>query len=237
MNAPYGFEIIDNCAECANTNPVFFCALSQAALESLSLISHRSTLPAGAILFVEAQSPRGMFILCSARLNLSTTSSEGEILILKTAEAGEALGLSPAISGLGYETTAETATPSQLNLVDRRHLLELIQSQSEVGLHTAQSLSRDFHAAYRDIHDLVPSRSSAGKLARRLLLQSHAEMAEEIESRIHSSMTHEKMSQRIGASRETVTRLLSNLTRKQLIRHDGPTLVIRNRNALEALAV
>jgi CRP-like cAMP-binding protein len=50
-------------------------------------------------------------------------------------------------------------------------------------------------------------------------------------------MTHEEMAHRIGASRETVTRLLSNLKKKQLIRQDGPTLVIRNRNALEALAV
>jgi len=237
MNAPYGLEIVDNCAECANTNPGFFCGLSNSALQALNLASHRSTLPAGAILFVEGQSPRGTFILCSGRVNLSTTSREGKILILKTAEAGEALGLSAAISGLGYETTAVTATPSQLNFVDRRHLLELMQSHSEVGLHTAQSLSRDFHAAYRDIHDLVLTRSSAGKLARLLLSQSHVELAEAVESRIHSSMTHEEMAQRIGASRETVTRLLSVLKRKQLIRLDGPTMVIRNRNALEALAV
>ncbi len=237
MNALYGFEIVDNCAECANTNPGFFCGLSQAALESLNLIGHRSTLPAGAILFVEGQSPRGMFILCSGRVNLSTTSCEGKILILKTAEACEALGRSAAISGLGYETTAETVTHSQLNFVDRRHLLELIQCQSEVSLHTAQSLSRDFHAAYRDIHDLVLSRSSAGKLARLLLSQSRAEMVEEVESRIHSTMTYEEMAHRIGASRETVTRLLSDLKRRQLIRQDGPVLVIRDRNALEALAV
>jgi CRP-like cAMP-binding protein len=50
-------------------------------------------------------------------------------------------------------------------------------------------------------------------------------------------MTHEEMGQRIGASRETVTRLLSNLKRKKLIRSDGPTLVIRDRTALKALAV
>jgi CRP/FNR family transcriptional regulator len=50
-------------------------------------------------------------------------------------------------------------------------------------------------------------------------------------------MTHEEMAQRIGASRETVTRLLGSLKKKQLIRLDGPTLVIRDRSALEALAV
>ena len=49
-------------------------------------------------------------------------------------------------------------------------------------------------------------------------------------------MTHEEMAQRIGASRETVTRLLSNLRKKQLIRLDGPALVIRDRSGLEALA-
>ena len=42
---------------------------------------------------------------------------------------------------------------------------------------------------------------------------------------------------RIGSSRETVTRLLSELRRKRLISLDGPTLVIRNRSGLEALAV
>jgi CRP-like cAMP-binding protein len=52
-----------------------------------------------------------------------------------------------------------------------------------------------------------------------------------------SPMTHEEMAQRIGASRETVTRLLSDLRRKRLIRLDRPTLVIRDRSALEALTV
>jgi len=50
-------------------------------------------------------------------------------------------------------------------------------------------------------------------------------------------MTHEEMAQRIGSSRETVTRLLSDLKRKRLIRLEGETLVIRDRTRLEALAV
>ena len=137
--APYGLDIIDNCSECTNTAPGFFCGFSPSAL--LNDISHKSILPAGAILFVEGQTPRGMFILCSGKVNLSTTSREGKILILKTASPGEALGLSASISGSGYESTAETATPCQVCFVDRNHFLELMQSQSEVGMHTALSLS------------------------------------------------------------------------------------------------
>src|SRR4029077_14951881 len=56
------------------------------------------------------------------------------------------------------------------------------------------------------------------------------------EIRVTSGLTHEEMAQMIGASRETATRLLSDLRKKQLIRLEGSTLVIRNRMALEAMA-
>lgn len=186
MKAPYGLDIIDDCTACPNTNSSFFCGFSHSALEALNSVSHKSILPAGAILFVEGQSPRGMFILCSGKVNLLTTSREGKILILKSAEAGQALGLSAAISGAGHETTAETAMPCQLNFVDRKHFLELMESHSEIGMHAAQCLSRDFRSAYRDIHDLVLTRSSAGKLARLLLSCSPAKAMEDTEIRIHS---------------------------------------------------
>lgn len=235
MKSPYGLDIVENCAECTHTRSHFFCGYSNPGLRALDAVSHKSILPAGAILFVEGQDPRGMFVVCSGRVNLSTTSREGKILILKTAEAGEALGLSAAISGVGYEVTAETATPCQLNFIDRKHLLELLASNSEVGMHAAQCLSREFQYAYRDIHDLVLTRTSAGKLAKLLLAQSPAQNIGE--SRVASPMTHEEMAQRIGASRETVTRLLSDLKKRQLIRLDGPTMIIRDRPALQALAV
>jgi CRP/FNR family transcriptional regulator len=147
------------------------------------------------------------------------------------------MGLSAAISGAGYEVTAETATPCQLNFLDRVHLLELMQAHSEVSVRAAQSLSRDYHSAYRDIHDLVLTRSSAGKLARLLLSQSPTRDSGDSQTRIHTFMTHEEMAQRIGSSRETVTRLLSDLRRRHLIHVEGPTLVIRDRQALEALTV
>jgi CRP/FNR family cyclic AMP-dependent transcriptional regulator len=236
MNSPYGLEIIENCSACTHTKPGFFCGFSPDVLAAVNQVSHKSTLPAGAILFVEGQTPRGMFVLCSGKVNLSATSREGKILILKTIDAGEALGLSATISGMNYEVTAETATPCHLNFIDRKHFLDLLESHSEVGARTAKFLSRDFQNAHRDLHDLVLSRSSTGKLARLLLAQGPAKGLE-LETRIGGSMTHEEMAQRIGSSRETVTRLLADLKKKHLIRLDGPTLVIRDRPALQALAV
>jgi len=236
MNTPYGLEIIESCMNCELRKEHSFCNMSYGLLKNLSASSHQCTYPGGAVLFVEGQMPRGAFMLCSGQVKLSTTSREGKVLILKIAEAGDVLGLSAVISDTPYEMTAESSTPCQVNFVERESLIELIGKNGEAGLRSAEALSREFQSAYRDIHDLVLARSSAGKLARLLLSWTDRHDQAEREIRIHSSLTHEEMAQMIGASRETVTRLISDLKRKDLIRLDGSTLVIRNKTALEALA-
>lgn len=237
MRTPYGLEIIESCMGCKASRDGFFCRFSPNVLRSVDAASHHTIMPPGAVLFVEGQTPRGAFVLCSGKVKLSTTSKEGKVLILKQAEAGEVLGLSAAISGTSYEMTAETATACQLNFIGRRDLMALLQNQSEVGVHAAQWLSREFQSAYRDMHDLVLARSSSGKLARLLLSCAPGGVQRSEELHLRSTMTHEEMAQRIGSSRETVTRLLSHLKKKRLIRLEGATLIIRDRTGLEALAV
>jgi CRP/FNR family cyclic AMP-dependent transcriptional regulator len=237
MRTPYGLEIIESCMGCGASREGFFCSFSPAVMRSVDEVSHHSIMPAGALLFVEGQTPRGVFVLCSGKVTLSTTSKEGKVLILKQAEAGEVLGLSAAVSGTNYEMTAETASPCQLNFIGRKDFMTLLQNESEVGMHAAVWLSHEFQGAYRDIHDLVLARSSSGKLARLLLSCAPSGIQESAELHLRSPMTHEEMAQRIGSSRETVTRLLSDLKKKRLIRLEGATLVIRDRTGLEALAV
>jgi CRP/FNR family transcriptional regulator len=238
MNTPYGLEIIESCLTCKLRKDKWFCGLSPDALKSFSAGTRPATYPGGALLFVEGQSPRGALVLCSGKVKLSTTSRDGKVLILKVADAGDVLGLSAAISGTPYEVTAETVGPCHVNFVEREALLRLMEKNGEMGVHAAQALSIEFQSMYRDIHELVLARSSAGKLARLLLSWSTGREKEiaSSEVRIRTIMTHEEMAQMIGASRETVTRLLSDLKKKEFIRLEGATLVIRNRIALEAMA-
>src|SRR5262249_30360207 len=148
---------------------------------------------------------------------------------------GEMLGLSAVIAGCEYELTAETAMPCQVNFVPREPFLDILQRYGEAGLRSAQALSREFQSAYRDIPDLILAPSAPRNTAKLLLSWTPNDTGNTKEIRVTSGLTHEEMAQMIGASRETVTRLLSDLRKKQLIRLEGSTLVIRNRNALEAM--
>lgn len=237
MKTPYGLEIVDSCLACPLRRAGFVCDFPAEVMKSLDLYAQHNVLPAGAQLFVEGQEPRGVYFICSGRVKLTTASREGKTLLLRMAEAGTAVGLSAAIAGSKYQMTAETATPCQVTFIESRALQNIMRKHPEAGIRMAQVLGESFQSAYREIHDLVLTRSSEGKLVRLLLSAAPESNRTAPEVRLQAPMTHEEMAQRIGSSRETVTRLLSSLKRKQFLRQEGSTLVIQNRRAFESLAV
>jgi cyclic nucleotide-binding protein len=99
MPAPYGLEIIESCMNCPHREERLFCNLPTASVQKLSSITSPASYPKGAMLFVEGQSPRGVFILCSGKVKLSTSSADGKTLILRISEIGEVLGLAAVVSG------------------------------------------------------------------------------------------------------------------------------------------
>jgi len=107
-----------------------FCDLPKNTLQDLEKIKYASGDPPGAVLFVEGQSPRGIYIICPGRVKLSTTSRDGKTLILRIAEAGEVLGLHASVSGDPYELTAETLQPCQPDFVKREAFHRFLQSHA-----------------------------------------------------------------------------------------------------------
>lgn len=231
--SPYGFEMIESCMECKHRGDYRFCNLPRPALEQLEKMRSSAVYPKGAILFMEGQEARGVFVLCHGSAKLTTSSEQGKTIILRIAGPGEVLGMSAAIVGNTYEVTAETLEPCEANFIARRDLVQFIQGNGEAGITAAQELSHHYHSAYRDVRSLGLSSSAQGKIAR--LLLDWAEENHSLEY-FHLRLTHEEISQLIGSSRETVTRILSELKRKQLVRVKGARVTLLKRDALEQLA-
>jgi CRP/FNR family cyclic AMP-dependent transcriptional regulator len=98
VGSPYGFELVENCVICKLRTDSFFGSLPRGALEAFDKIKYRASYPAGAVLFVEGQSPRGIYMLYKGRVKLSTTSAGGKTLILKISPPGEVLGTHATVS-------------------------------------------------------------------------------------------------------------------------------------------
>src|SRR6201997_5585060 len=98
MLSPYGMEIVESCLTCKLRADRIFCDLPATALQTFEGIKYATAYPQGAVLFVEGQVPRGIFVLCKGRVKLSICSTDGKTLILKIAEAGEVLGMRASVS-------------------------------------------------------------------------------------------------------------------------------------------
>jgi CRP/FNR family transcriptional regulator, cyclic AMP receptor protein len=235
MKAPYGLEIIENCLACPVMKDRLFCNLSSHALRGLDTISSSATYPKGAVLFVEGQQPRGVFIICNGRVKLSTSSAQGKSLILRIAEPGEVVGLPGSISGKPYEVTADALEPIQANFIHRDDLLKFLRENGEAALRVAEMLCHIYHATYQEVRYLGLSGTAAEKLARFIVDLAERKPHDAEPLRATLTLTHEEIAEMIGSSRETVTRLLANFKRKQLIEIHGSTLVIKDKAGLQAL--
>lgn len=236
MPTPYNLDIHNDCVTCDVRAERAFCNLAAEALKELDAMKFTSVYPKGSLLFVEGEQARGVFILCSGRAKLTTSSAEGKTLIVKIAEVGEVLGASATILGSPYEVSAETIEPSQLNFIKREDFVRFLQSHVEVCMHTAQQLSEKYQSAQREVRSLGLSQTTAERLAR-LLIAWCAKNGEETSrgTRLTVLLTHEEVAQMIGTTRETVTRILSDFKKRNIIEVKGSNIFILAKQKLEAM--
>jgi|ERR1700723_711840 CRP/FNR family transcriptional regulator, cyclic AMP receptor protein len=212
-----------------------FGDLSQASVDALEQAVVTTSYPTAALLFAEAQSPRGVYIIRRGRVKLSLCGSDGRTLILRIADVGCPLGVAAAVSGRPYEATAETQEPCEISFLRPADLSRLMRQHGELGLWVTQHISRDYASTCREIRDLMLSDSASEKLARLLVGWLDENTASKTPGQMKLALTHEEIGQMIGSSRETVSRLFAGFKKQHLIRQTGSTLVIPDRVALESL--
>jgi CRP/FNR family transcriptional regulator len=224
--------ISNDCTHCSLRNEGFFCAFKEKTIAELNGLKFTAAYPKGATLFCEGEEPRGVFIVCSGRVKLVTTSNAGRTLIARIAGPGEILGLSAVVLGQPYQLAAETLEPVQITFIRRDEFMRFLTTNSEVSMRAARELSTHLHKAQNELRNLGLARTVRDKFA--TLLNDWCATAKESPDglRLNILLTHEEIAQLIGTTRETVTRLLTQFRAEKLIEMRGATMIVRDRAAL-----
>ena len=222
-------KLIDDCFHCPLHEDGLFCRLSPESTRALEAIRHQSLFPSGAVLFSEGEEPRGLFVLCQGQVKLSSASKDGKSVTLRTAAPGEVLGLSSVVAGRRYPLTAKIQEAAQVAFIARHDFLAFLKDHSDVAVRVAEHLSMELHKAWEQTRLLALAPSSAAKLAQ--LLLGWADQDGQIKLR----MTQEAIGENIGATRETVSRLLADFKRQGLIRMKGGMIVLLDATQLKKL--
>lgn len=207
---------------------------AQLDLQSLLREGHLDSLHArGKVLFAEGEPARGVYLLHSGTAAVSVSSRDGKIVILRTARAGDVLGLNCVLRNLPYDTTVRTLQSCRTGFISRVELLELLQTNPRAAHAIAGLLSRELSELTDRTRSLLLLQTTGARLAK-LLLQWCQELETDTSGyfRIDRVFTHEEIAHMISASRETVTRLLASLSRRQIIRMTADSIVVKDLRSL-----
>ena len=211
----------------------FFEYLPSKALNDFDSIATHSSCLSNALLFEEHQNPSNICIAYECRVKLFTNSNDSRRFILRIARPGEILGLSSVITGNPYPMTAETLYQCTVASVRRSDFLDFLNRYPEAYKAVACELSLQQDEACARLRTIGLTHCTSAKIGR-LLLEWCANGRKTVHgTRVHLALTHEEIAECIGASRETVTRVLSDFRRRRIVDVRGAILTVMDREALE----
>jgi CRP/FNR family transcriptional regulator len=208
--------------------------LSIAALRDLDGIKIHREYTKGSRLFVEGQLSEGIHLLCTGRVKLTTHSRNGKALIMNVAVPGDVLGLSAAVSNVPHDATAETIETCRVDFVPKADFFHLLNQHPDAGMNAIEQLSRQCNIANAQVRSFGLSSCVADKLTKLLIDWSDNSLSNNGSVHLKVYFSHEEMAEMIGASRETVTRLLKTFRERGLISIKGSDLFIHDKHKLEA---
>jgi CRP/FNR family transcriptional regulator, cyclic AMP receptor protein len=189
----------------------------------------------GATLCLEGHPAAGAFCICTGRAKEYFISQHGKTAILRISMPGDLVGLEPMLAGTAYATTVEALEPTTAYFITRRDFQGLMRQDETFRIKVTEQLTKRCKSAYGRVRQAGFAASIAARLAHFLLGWSRDKGAPD-QTSIQTGLTHEEISQLIGSTRETVSRILTRFRRLGWIRTKGTQLQIVNEDSLSALA-
>lgn len=213
-------------------NVLFFKGLSDEELESIRQIATERTYQRNQMVFSDGEEGSGFFLILAGKVKVFKMSPEGKEQILHILGTGEPVGQVAVFAGTSFPANAQTISDSRLLFFPRRAFVDLIQARPTLALNMLAILSnrlREFTVQIENISlKEVPAR-----LASYLLYLSDEKHGAE---RLQLNISKAQLASIIGTIPETLSRILSRMSAKDLIRVSGREIHLLDRDSLAALA-
>jgi len=211
----------------------FLKALAGRVLEDLSSLGTQRDLAPETILFSDGDPPSFVHFILDGEVRLFVHSSSGRRLIFRNACPGEVLGLAAAFTAKNQDMTAQAVYPCSIVSIRQQAFMSFLQRHPEACQSAARELSRECLRGTERLRTMGLANSAQSRLARLLLEWSTDGQQTARGRRFRVPMTHVEVGDCIGASRETITRTMSELQRDRVLELRGSLVTILDMPELE----
>jgi CRP/FNR family transcriptional regulator, cyclic AMP receptor protein len=235
VRTPSDLDFTEGRRGCTPCRGCFYSQFAPAESKEFDALKTVSTYPAATVLYLEEQKTKGIYVLCEGEVKLSVSSHNGKTLLLRIARSGEVLGLLSALTGDSYEATAQTLRPCRLAFVSSSDFQQFVVRHPNLFQFIANQLGSQYRKTCDQLCAVGLGGSMLEKVAHFLLTWSASQGVHEDGVQFTLSLNHEQIGECVGATRESVSRALSEFRIRGLIEHRGAIFVIHNRGALAAV--
>ena len=199
--------------------------LTEAELHALSGQGAVKSFPNHAVIVHEGDETDSLYVILSGRVKVFVADESGKELVLGTQEAGEYFG-EMVLDGGPRSASVMTLEPTRFLVVPKHKVREFLRSQPDFAVRLIEKLIRRTRALTENVKNLALM-DVYGRVARLLLDLARDDGGGLV---VREKLTQQDIADRVGASREMVSKILKDLVtggylsvvRKRITIHKAP---------------
>jgi CRP-like cAMP-binding protein len=210
--------------ELLRTVPIF-SELSDGDVASLAQLLNRRKYPKDGVVFFENEEGDSFFMIVEGRIKVTILGDDGREVILSMLGPGDFFGEMALLDNEPRSASAIAAEESELLSLSRTDFQGVATKRSITSALIKVLTARLRHANHQI--STLALLDVYGRVARVILDMAREEGRRLKDGRIaFRRATHQEIANRIGTTRETVTRMLKDLERQGLIHVDSKEMIV-----------
>jgi len=212
-----------------------FSGLSDRELSEIDLITRKRSLEAREMLFLKGDDSADVYVILSGRLKAFVTGPDGDDVVFRYMGAGETIGEIAAFAAGKRTANVAAVDACELLMIPRRELMPLLRRFPEIAIRLLAGFAARMIGLSETFED-NNFRTVSARLAK-CLLSFASRWGEPSKDgvRIAGRFSQAELGDLVGATRESVNKLVRVWTADGIVEmHDG-SITIKNRAALEKL--
>jgi CRP/FNR family transcriptional regulator, cyclic AMP receptor protein len=216
---------------------MLFAGLEEHDLAALAREMRARRFRRGEVLFHMGDPGDALFVVTSGAVKISLPSEEGDEAIIATVREGEFFGELALLDGAPRSATATALEPTETLVLARPRFRELIATEPVLRDALFAALTAELRRLTTHVQELH-FLDITGRLAARLsrLAVTHGRIAADGTTRLDAPLTQSDLAAMIGATRQSVNKLLGLFIDDGLLRLERDAIVILDREGLERMA-
>lgn len=210
-----------------------FAGLADEDIRELMSMAKRRTFRSGEIIFHREDSGQVLYVINEGKVKICLISPEGQEISLVVFGKGECFGEFAILDGLPRSADAVAMEKVECYTLQRSDFHKAIMKNPKIAIQVMEVLSRRLRSTDQMVEDLI-FLDVYGRVAKKLLelAETHGTKVEH-GTRIDVRLTQQELASMVGASRESVNKVMGYFTDKNFISTDKHKITLHRISELK----